>query len=134
MISEKLVLDRTITDVETGTEKGFYNVSDIERINSYIEYLAEELDLELTIVNPSLGEALTLAKIQGIIDNVNSIRNVWYVAEDTPVTPTATAWDYVKANNIEKILQALYDFMVSSKIDKLYSGTFRSGNHIKFRG
>lgn len=136
MIEEKLIFDRTATDIAEGaeTQKGYYNVSDIERINSYIEYLAEELDLDLEIINPSLGEALTLAKIQGIIDNVNAIREVWYVASDTPATPTASAWDYVKANNIEKILQALYDFMVSVKIDKLYSGTFVSGNHIKFRG
>lgn len=133
MISEKLVFDRTQQDVTYRTSKGLYNVSDIARINSYIEYLANNLNLDLTIITPNLGEALTLSKIQTIINNVNEIRDKWYVATDTPTTPVATNWDYVKANNIEKILQALYEFMVSVKNDKLYSGTFRAGSHIKFR-
>ena len=34
---EKLITDRTAQDVATGAKKGFYNVSDIQRINSYIE-------------------------------------------------------------------------------------------------
>lgn len=134
MISEKLIFDRTKQDVANRTAKGLYNVSDIARINSYIEYLADNLGLTLQIITPNLGEALTLARIQTIINNVNNIRSKWYVANDTPPTPVATNWDYVKANNIEKILQALYDFMVSVKIDKLYSGTFRAGSQIKFRG
>lgn len=134
MISEKLIFDRTQQDVVNRTAKGLYNVSDIARINSYIEYLADNLNLTLEIITPNLGEALTLSKIQTIINNVNDIRNKWYVASDTPTTPVATNWDYVKANNIEKILQALYDFMVSVKRDKLYSGTFKSGSQIKFRG
>lgn len=133
MITDKLIFDRTIADVNNRTSKGFYNVQDIKRINSYIEYLSANLGLSLEIINPNLGEALTLSKIQVIINNVNSIRKNWYVASDTPVTPIATSWDYEKANNIEKILQALYDFMISAKNDRLYSGTFSSGSHIKFR-
>lgn len=133
MIKDKLIFDRTPDDLEDKTPKGYYNISDIKRINSYIEYLAVNLNLTLEILTPNLGEALTRAKIQGIIDNVNAIRKVWYVAEDTPATPIATDWDYNKANNIEKILQHLYDFMISIKNDKLYSGTFKAGSHIKFR-
>lgn len=134
MITEKLIFDRTQNDVTQRTAKGLYNVSDIDRINSYIEYLSDNLNLSLPILSINLGDALTVSKIQSIIDNVNSIRAVWYVASDTPATPIATNWDYVKANNIEKILQALYDFMVSKKRDKLYSGTFKAGSQIKFRG
>ena len=131
---EKLIFDRTIEDVQNKAKKGYYNVDDIERINSYITYLSTALNLDLEVINVNIGEALTKQKIQSIIDNVNTIRDVWYVAEDTPPTPIANAWDYIKANNIESILQALYDFIVSREKDKLYSGTFRSGNHIKFRG
>lgn len=133
MITEKLIFDRTTSDVANKTAKGLYNVEDIKRINSYIEYLAVTLELSLDIITPNLGEALTLGRMQSIIDNVNAIRDKWYVAKDTPQTPVATNWDYVKANNIEKILQALYDFIISVKNDKLYSGTFRAGSHIKFR-
>lgn len=131
---DPLITDRTSQDVSTGTEKGFYNVSDVQRVNSYIEYLSDVLGLNLTVTDVSLGQALTRTQMQSIIDNVNAIRAVWYVASDTPQTPIAVNWDYVKANNIEKILKVLDEFYQSVQIDKLYSGTFRAGHQIKFRG
>ena len=131
---DPLITDRTTQDVSTGTEKGFYNVSDVQRVNSYIEYLSDVLDLNLTVTDVSLGQALTRAQMDDIISDVNAIRAAWYVASDTPQTPIAVNWDYVKANNIEKILLALDEFYQSTQIDKLYSGTFRAGHQIKFRG
>ena len=131
---DPLITDRTAQDVTTGTQKGVYNVSDIQRINSYIEYLSDVLGLNLTVTDVSLGQALTREQMDDIISNVNAIRAVWYVASDTPQTPIAVNWDYVKANNIEKILKALDEFYQSTQIDKLYSGTFRAGSQIKFRG
>ena len=129
---DPLITDRTTQDVTTGTKKGFYNVSDIQRINSYIQYLSDVLGLNLTVTDVSLGQALTRTQMQSIIDNVNAIRAVWYVASDTPQTPIAVNWDYVKANNIEKILQALYDFVISVQQDIKYSGTFVAGQEIIF--
>lgn len=131
---ESLITDRTAQDVTTRTEKGLYNVKDIQRINSYIEYLSDVLDLNLTVTNVSLGQALTRAQMDAILSNINAIRAAWYVASDTPQTPIAVNWDYKKANNIEKILLALDEFYQSVQIDKLYSGTFRAGSQIKFRG
>ena len=131
---DPLITDRTVQDVSAGTEKGFYNVSDVQRVNLYIEYLSDVLGLNLTVTNVSLGQSLTRALIDSILSNINAIRAVWYVASDTPQTPIAVNWDYVKANNIEKILKALDEFYQSTQIDKLYSGTFRAGHQIKFRG
>ena len=131
---DPLIIDRTTQDVITGTKKGFYNVSDVQRINSYIQYLSDVLGLNLTVTNVSWGQALTRAQMDAILSNINAIRAAWYVASDTPITPIAVNWDYVKANNIEKILKVLDEFYQSVQIDKLYSGTFRAGNQIKFRG
>ena len=130
---EPLITDRTSADIGV-TAKGFYNTSDIARINSYISYLSDELGLGLTVNNVTLGQKLTRAQMQSIIDNVNAIREAWYVASDTPNTPPPFNWDYRKANDIEKILLALDEFYQSVQIDKLYSGTFRAGHQIKFRG
>ena len=130
---EPLITDRTSADIGV-TAKGFYNTSDIARINSYISYLSDELGLGLTVNNVTLGQALTRAQMQSIIDNVNAIRAAWYIASDTPNTPQPFNWDYQKANDIEKILLALDEFYQSVQIDKLYSGTFRAGHQIKFRG
>lgn len=131
---DPLITDRTSQDVATRTQKGLYNVSDIQRINSYIEYLSDVLGLNLTVTGVSLGQALTRAQMDAILSNINAIRAAWYVADDTPITPIAVNWDYKKANNIEKILKALDEFYQSTQIDKLYSGTFRAGSQIKFRG
>ena len=131
---DALITDRTAQDVAMGTQKGFYNVSDIQRINSYIQYLSDVLGLNLTVTDVSLGQALTRAQMDSILNNINAIRAAWYVASDTPQTPIAVNWDYNKANDIEKILKALDEFYQSVQIDKLYSGTFRAGNQIKFRG
>lgn len=130
---EPLITDRTAADIGV-TAKGFYNTSDIERINSYISYLSDELGLGLTVNNVTLGQELTRAQMQAILDNINAIRAAWYVASDTPNTPQPFNWDYQKANDIEKILSALDEFYQSVQIDKLYSGTFRAGHQIKFRG
>lgn len=131
---DPLITDRTAQDVATRTEKGFYNVLDVQRVNSYIEYLSDVLGLNLTVTDVSLGQALTRAQMDAILSNINAIRAAWYVASDTPQTPIAVNWDYKKANNIEKILLALDEFYQSTQIDKLYSGTFRAGSQIKFRG
>lgn len=128
------ITDRTAQDVATRTEKGFYNVSDVKRVNSYIQYLSDVLGLNLTVTDVSLGQVLTRAQIDAILSNINAIRAVWYVASDTPQTPISVNWNYQKANNIEKILKALDEFYQSSQIDKIYSGTFRAGSQIKFRG
>ena len=130
---EPLITDRTAADIGV-TAKGFYNTSDIARINSYISYLSDGLGLGLTVNNVTLGQALTRAQMDAILNNINAIRAAWYVASDTPNTPQPFNWDYQKANDIEKILLALDEFYQSVQIDKLYSGTFRAGHQIKFRG
>ena len=131
---QPLITDRAAKDITARTDKGFYNLSDIERVNSYISYLSDELRLNLIVNTITFGEKLTREEMQGIIDNVNAIRAAWYVSTDTPQTPIPLAWDYRKANDLEKIVKVLDEFMQSVKVDKLYSGTFRAGAQIKFRG
>ena len=131
---EPLITDRTAQDVEQRTQKGFYNVSDIQRINSYIEYLSDVLGLNLSVEDVSLGQALTRAQMDDILNDVNALRAAWYVSHETPQTPIAVNWDWQKANDLEKILFSLNEFWQSKLRDKIYSGTFRAGNQIKFRG
>lgn len=131
---EPLIYDRTQQDVTQRTEKGYYNVSDIQRINSYIEYLSDVLGLNLSVEDVSLGQALTRAQMNDILNDVNALRAAWYVSHETPPTPIAVNWDWQKANDLEKILFSLNEFWQSKLRDKIYSGTFRAGSQIKFRG
>lgn len=131
---ERLIYDRTVQDIADKTAKAYYRASDINRVNAYIDYLSDELGLELETVDVEAGDILTKAKMQDIIDCVNELRDVWYVAEDTPPTPTVDGWNYAKANAIEQILQNMYEFMQGVKIDYVYAGAAVAGTHITFRG
>ena len=128
---QKLIFNRTKQDVLNRTPKGFYNNSDIQRINEYIKYMSDYLNLNLTIKNDFiLGQIITQEDMQLILDNIDAIRKKWYVAKDTPQTPIVVGYDYISANNVESILQALYDFAISVQTDFKYSGTFSSGQEV----
>src|SRR5574344_1470202 len=97
---DALIYDRTLTDVETETDKGFWQLSDLVRITEWLDYLATLLGLTLTTTDYALGN---LVDISELLTNVAAVRSgrTW---SWTPETPTATAWNYVKANNVEQIL------------------------------
>lgn len=129
---DKLITDRTIADIQELTAKGYYNIADLTRIQSYIKFLAEKLNLTLTITTYSLGEAVTFDKLKEIVDNIDSIRVAWYTADDTPETPIVSGWDWEDANAVEKILKALTEFMWSVENDLRYSGMLVSGETLLF--
>lgn len=128
---KRLIFDRTTRDIIERTSKGFYNLEDIQRVNSYIKYLSDYLKLELSIKEDyQLGNIITEEAMQQIIDNINSIRAAWYVAQDTPETPIVSGYNFNAANDVEKILQHLYDFAISVQTDFKYSGTFNAGQEV----
>ena len=127
----KLIFDRKKQDVLNRTPKGYYNNSDIQRINDYIKYMSDFLKLNLNVKNDyALGQVITQADMQLILNNIDAIRKKWYDAKDTPQTPIVVGYDYISANNVESILQALYDFAISIQTDFKYSGTFSSGQEV----
>lgn len=131
---DKLIFDRTLTDIENRTAKGYNNLSDLQRILDWLRYLGDTKGLGLFITPLSFGERLTRDTMQGIIDYATEIKNAYPKADNEPSTPLPIAWDWIKANDLERILDIAWSFYYSSKIDKLYSGTFKAGNQIKFRG
>lgn len=130
---ERLIFDRTLNDIMKRTSKGYFNLEDAQRIAAWIKYLSDELKLGLSVYQFTFAEDLTRPHFQSIIDNVARIKAAMPKANDEPDTPIALAWDFGKENDLEKILQIAWDFYYSRNIDKLYSGTFRAGNHVKFR-
>ena len=129
----KLIIDRELADIEQRTQKGYFQLHDVQRINDWVQYLSDELGLGLTVAQFTFGEDLTKAKFKAIIDNVEAIKQALPKASDEPATPLPIAWDWVKENALERILLIAWQFYYSMNIDKLYSGTFKAGAHIKFR-
>ena len=127
---DKLIFDRTQQDIINKTKKSYYNVDDLIRINDWIKLLSDYLGLGLVIETYSLGQIITLNNINLILNNIQTLKDNWYVANDTPYTPIANGYNYKSANDVEKILSDLNDFMVSVESDFKFSGTFYSGEEV----
>lgn len=122
-----MVYDRTQADVDAGNSKGFWNISDINRVESKEKEIADYLGITITYKTWSLGDLISLGDIQTILNDIQRMRNAWHTASDTPATPTQNSWDYASANNIEKILSDMYDFILSVQSDFIYSDQIYSG-------
>ena len=127
---DKLIFDRTQQDIINKTKKSYYNVDDLIRINDWIKLLSDYLGLGLVIETYSLGQIITLDNINLILNNIQTLKDNWYVANDTPYTPIANGYNYKSANDVEKILSDVDDFKVSVESDFKFSGTFYSGEEV----
>lgn len=100
------IFDRTQSDIDNKTSKGYLNVSDLNRIENNIAELGTMLGLELATTTWSLLSIPTKSHFQRIIDDVNVIKRAWVCpCEDTPTNPINT---FEKVNQIEKILYQVY--------------------------
>ncbi len=120
-----------ITDRGPGT---FYNVSDLNRIGEAVRYLAERFTL--------LGYAVSVApktdwtednvptrkQLETYRQNIVELRRQLTVMQSTPKTPeTMRFLDYLKANDIERILLAVEDTLRRLEKTFWYSGEIYSG-------
>ena len=130
----QLVTDRTAKDVADQTEKGFYNVSDLNRVGAAMVYLRDRLndngygldispktDWREVDAPTESGMALYLACL-------GTLRGALSMPYGTPETPaTMKGLTYTTANNIEKILETV-DQMLTLAINAVwYSGEIYSG-------
>jgi hypothetical protein len=125
---DDLIYDRTQADVENLTAKGYYNLSDLERITEWVEFLSDEFGLGLTATGYSFGDLVDIAEL---LANVAAIRagHTW---SWTPAVPSATAWNYVKANNVEQILHDANLWETNRVEGYRYCGTFTCGTAFEF--
>lgn len=125
---DDLIYDRTQADAANLTAKGYYNLSDLERITEWVEFLSNEFGLGLTATGYSLGDLIDIAEL---LANVAAIRagHNWSF---TPAVPSATAWNYVKANNVEQILYDANLWETNRVAGYRYCGTFTCGTAFEF--
>ena len=125
---DDLIYDRTQADVANLTTKGYYNLSDLERITEWVEFLSDEFGLGLSATDYTLGGLVDIAEL---LANVAAIRtgHTW---SWTPAVPTATAWNYVKANSVERILYDANLWETNRVAGYRYCGTFTCGTAFEF--
>lgn len=120
-----------ITDRGPGT---FYNVSDLNRVGEAVRYLAERFTGYgyAVTVNPKTDwtedNVPTRKQLETYRRNIAELRRQLTVMAATPETPeTMRALDYVKANDIERILQDLDRLITNMEQAWFFSGDLYAG-------
>lgn len=128
---ENLIFDRTQNDLEQKTPKSYYNYTDLNRIETWCEYLANLLTSYSYPVSITIKKNWTMSDLPNANDmerirgNVNGIKTAFYAYTDVPENLNYMTIE--KANDIEKILSEL-DFLTKNMISSFrYSNTFNSG-------
>lgn len=136
---DKLIYDRTNEDVEYARNnpssaaflKGTYNYTDLNRIEEWCQYIAEQLPSKgysvsiTTKTNWTADDFPTKAQLERIRSNVDALKNVYYANTDVPIN--MDRMDYKKANEIEKILDELYNNLLGGVNWYVYGGVARGG-------
>lgn len=92
-----------------GNLKGALNLSDLNRIEGNLDALARLFQTTVQIKNWVCGEIPRAGDYKRILDNVQKIRDAWFVPSHTPPTPVQPLNTYGKWNDIERILHDLHE-------------------------
>lgn len=121
------IYDRAQLDVTNKTSKGYYNYTDLNRIEQDCEYLAALFNVTISTKAWVRTDFPTLSEMNRIKTNINTVRDAYHTYVNTPATPNTPYNTYLKANDIEQILsdmKALYDknSLDVFYLDEIYSG------------
>ena len=98
-----LITDRTAADVANRTPKGFNNLSDVTRVQDWVNYFIDEINPSLEKWYWSQYERVDKSKWEKYI--LNNITELLKSYPDLSITvPTADVWDWQKQNQLENIL------------------------------
>lgn len=121
---------------DTGTLKGAYNVSDLNRVGAALNYMLERLS-EASYISPYAFNAKAnwaatdmpkAADLTYYLDCVSQIREAFSVYAKTPPTPPNTgALNYIEANNIEQIIVDVFTLLNNMLSARYYCGDVFSG-------
>ena len=132
-----LITDRTQSDVANGTKKGYYNAEDLNRVDAAVAYIRDRLNENGYDIKSEPyaswkeSDIPTKPQMQEYLDNVEKIRDSMALPAGTPVTPeTMERLNYIRANDIEKILETV-DRMLTNSIESVwFSGELYLGEVI----
>lgn len=117
--------------------KGAYNASDMNRVNGnmlFLFNLLHKLGINITLKTASriwnMHDVPEPNDFQKYLDDVAIIRSSISQSEETPNVPTMENFNYIKANDIEKILYDTYMSLRSLESSTYYSGDIYAGEVI----
>lgn len=129
-----LITDRTRADVVNQTDKGFYNASDLNRVGAAVQYVAGRFAAQgyAVAVSPKTdwlaSDIPTASDLETYRQNIATLRGLIAVMKSTPETPeTMRFLDYIKANDIERILLDLDTLLTNAALAWYQSGEIYAG-------
>lgn len=125
---------RHILFLVVSEHKGAYNASDLNRVNGNMLFLKDVLaDNGITVELKTASRVWqmmdipTAADFESYLNDVSAIRNAVTQMSDTPHVPSKDKFDYLKANDIEKILYDTYRLVYRVRDSFYYSGEIYAG-------
>lgn len=132
LLRKKMQSGQQLTEVEKAVfERGAFTVNTLNRIEnkqSEISLLLKKYGYWNYIVNKTydMTQILQYSDYLRILDNLNKLKNAFYIYSTTPNTPSYM-YGYKEANDIEKILVDIEN-MISGMTNKFREcGTFQCG-------
>ena len=116
---ENLIFDRSSTDIKNKTAKGYYNYTDLNRIESWCGFVSSVLNKYFyytTIViktNWTRKDFLTVDQLTRIKTNVMTLKNAYITYSNTPTVSGIGNMTFEEANKIEKILKDLDEILIN---------------------
>ena len=129
--TERLIFNRTEQDLIDDTPKGQYNISDLNRVETWCGYLADELTTYgypisiTTKTNWTQFDKRKATEMERIRSNIRKIMTGYHYL--TNIEPNAEFFNIAKANNWEKILYEIYKLMGGMGNFFVYSGVANAG-------
>ena len=136
------IYDRTLSDVEYAKQnpetvddlKGSYNASDLNRVNNdmlYIQEVFHKMGYTISFKSATrvwtMTDVPTSADFDEYLSDVKTCRDKISVYFDTPGVPDYVAFNFTKANDIEKILRDVEELIRKIRAIYFYSGDIYSG-------
>jgi hypothetical protein len=118
------------------SNKGYFNIEVINRIESNCEYLEEQLNsygYTISIITKTDWETSDfpyLTEINRIRDNVNALLEAYYTQDDSPDITYWNSLNWEDANSLEENLKNIYDLLELMAENFKYAGTFYAGQEV----
>jgi len=125
------IYDRSYQDILKLNSKAYYNPSDFNRIEGNCIILSNLLGVTIqTKTNWKMTDYPTYSEVKRIVNNVDKLRNAYYVYTNCPQTPQMPVNNINKANALERVLYDLYTIYDLNKDNYYYCGEIGAGEEI----
>ncbi len=136
-----MIYDRTQTDVDNKTEKGYYNISDLNRVETGTEFVAKLLTqygypVTASIKNDwGISDFPVQSEMDRYLDNARRCVDNFCKKPTTPsLTTTINGLYYHEANTIEQVLEEAPELINNMINTYRYSGQFCCADMNGLRG